>query len=290
MDTARLVEQPDPVFLVGHFRTGSTMLWSLFRTASDRYRAYGEPFHEHLLPMVDNKGLVPNDPTHQDVDDVFAEFRDLDREALGHAVATLYSRERFLLEQDDEAPDMEAYLRFLIDSSPQRPILKFTRATFRVEWLRRRFPGATIIQLVRRPRDIWTSMWGRGRDLEGEPFGSFLAYTELMAQDIGLDLPGDSYRTFYAVMLLADELSEKVADDRLVYEEAVGDFTAWGTRHLVGTGLMEAIPPITMRVDSIGAEGHGDDWYDAQEEAVRSLVGDSVKRFLLGSDREGRES
>ncbi len=290
MHTARLVEQPDPVFLVGHFRTGSTMFWSLFRAAGDRYRAYCEPFHEHLLPMVDNKGLVPNDPTHRDVDDVFAEFRNLDRDALGTLWQPWYSRERFLLEPDDEAPDMEAYLRFLIDSSPRRPVLKFTRATFRVEWLRRRFPGATIIQLVRRPRDIWTSMWGRGRDLEGEPFGSFLAYTELMAQDIGIELPGDAYRTFYALMLLADEVSEKVVDDRWVYEEAVGDFTVWGTRHLVGTGLMGAIPPVTMRADSIGAEGHGDDWYDAQEEIVRSLVGESVKRFLFDSDRGARES
>lgn len=265
----------------------------MFRSASDRYRAYYEPFHTHLLPMVDDEGLVPKDPTHSGTDDLFAEFRLLDREVLGSLWRPWYGRERFLLGRGDEAADMEAYLRFLIDSSPRRPVMKFVRATFRVEWLRARFPDATIIRLVRRPRDVWRSMVARDWGLEDGPYGEFISYTESMSRDIGLDLPGDPYRTFYALMLLADEGSENMVDDRWAYEEAVRDFTSWSTRHLIGTGLMEAVPPISVRTDSIGAESHEGNWFDDQEEAVRSIVGNSVKSFMSDRTREpspGRDS
>jgi hypothetical protein len=266
------------------------MFWSMFRTASDRYRAYCEPFHEHLLSIVDDKDLVDEDPTHTGINDVFAEYRSLDRDALGNVWRPWYGRERFLLKRGDEADGMEAYLRFLIDSSPQRSVMKFTRATFRVEWFREKFPGATIVRLVRRPRDVWRSMWGRDWGVGGEPFGSFIRYSKSMAEDIGLDLPGDPYRTFYALMILGDEMSEKMVDDSWAYEEAVSDFTSWSTRHLIETGLMEAIPPIPVRTDSIGAQIHEGSWFDDQEEAVRSLVGNSVKSFLLDRDREPRTS
>lgn len=259
------------------------MFWNTFRSENDQYRAYCEPFHEHLLAMVDDKDLVPKDPTHTGIEDVFAEYRSLDRDALGNLWRPWFGRERFLLAPDDEAADMDAYLRFLIDSTPQRPVLKFTRATFRVEWLREKFPGATIVHLERRPRDIWTSMWGRDWGVEGGPFGSFIAYSESMANDIGLDLPGDPYRTFYALMILGNEMSEGVMDDSWAYEEAVRDFTSWSTCHLIETGLMESIPPIPVRMDVIGAEIHESNWFDDQEEAVRSLVGNSVKSFLLNS-------
>ena len=264
------------------------MFWSMFRTASDRYSAYCEPFHEHLVSMVDDKDLVPMDPTHTGIEDVFAEYRSLDRKALGQVWRPWFGRERFLLGRDDEAADMEEYLRFLIDSTPRRAVLKFTRATFRVEWLRAKFPGATIVHLVRRPRDIWTSMWGRDRGPDGEPFGSFIQYTRLIAEDIGLDLPGYPYRTFYALMMLGDEMGEKAMNDRWAYEEAVRDFTSWSTRHLIETGLMDVVPPIPVRTNDIGDEVHESSWFDDQEEAVRSHIGNSVKSFLLDSYREPR--
>ena len=279
-----------PIFLVGHFRTGSTMFWNMFRSAGDSVRAYCEPFHEHLLEIVDDRHLIPEDPTHSGIEDYFAEYRHLDREVLGTLWKPWFGRERFMLERDDEAADMEAYLRFLIDSSPQRPVLKFTRATFRVEWLREKFPDSTIVHLERRPRDIWTSMWGRDWNVEGETSGSFIPYTRSMAEDIGLDLPGDLYRTFYALMLLGNEMSEGVADDVWVYEEAVGNYTTWGTRHLIEAQLMEALPQIAIRSAVVPADNHRGKWFDEQEEAVRSMVGNSVKQFLVDGDLGTRAS
>ena len=131
-------------------------------------------------------------------------------------------------------------------------------------------------------------MWGKDWGLEGGPLGSFIPYTKAMAEDVGLHLPGDPYRTFYALILLGDEMSEEVMDDSWAYEEAVRDFTSWSTRHLIETGLMEAIPQIPVRTDFIGAEVHEGNWFDDQEEAVRSLVGNSVKSFLLNNHRQRR--
>lgn len=269
--------KPPPVFLVGHYRTGSTMFWSMLRSASDRYRAYYEPFHEGLLAMVDDEGVVPDDPSHVPVQDKFAEFRSLDRQTLGSLWRPWFGRERFLLERRDEAPDMEAYVRFLVDSTPLRPVIKFTRATFRVKWLRETFPDATIIQLSRKPRAIWASMWKQDQQISA----SFIPYTQTILQDLGLDIPGDPYRLFYAAMLLADEMCEEVVDDRWEYEAAVTDYTNWSTHHLIEAGLLQAIPSISMRSNLIGAEGpHESAWYDDQEQVVRSIVGSSVQRFL----------
>jgi hypothetical protein len=269
--------QRRPVFLVGHYRSGSTMFWSMLRSATDTYQAFYEPFHEDLLTIVDDGGIVPIDPSHHPVEDKFAEFRVLNRQTLGTLWRPWFGRERFLMEREDEAPDMEAYLRFLIDSTPLRPMMKFTRATFRVKWLRETFPDANIIQLAREPRAIWASMWKQDEQISA----TFIRNTQIIVQDLGLDIPGDPYRLFYAAMLLADEMCEEVVDDRWEYEAAVSNFASWGTRHLVEAGLLRAIPPIAMRGDSTDPEGpHDARWYDEQEQAVRSIVGDSVLRIL----------
>ncbi len=259
------------------------MFWSLLRSARERYWGYYEPFHDSLLAMVDDRAVVPHDPTHGGVEDKFAEFRILDRPVLGALWQPWFSQERFVLEREDEAADMEAYVRFLIDSAPLVPVLKFTRATFRVGWLRERFPDAYIVRLSRQPRDIWASMWRQ--DIESS--ATFLSHSQVMVQDIGLELPGDPYRAFYALMLLADELCEEVVDDRWEYEEAVTRFDSWSTRHLIGPGLLDAVPSIAVRSDSIGVKGpHEGDWYDDQERVVRSMVGNSVRRFITGRNRE----
>jgi len=263
------------------------MFWSMLRSTRERYWGYYEPLHDALLAMVDDPAVVPRDTTHGGVEDKFREFRFLDRSTLGALWQRWFSQERFLLEREDEAADMEAYLRFLVDSAPFRPVFKFTRATFRVGWLRQKFPDAYIVQLSRKPRDIWTSMWRQ----DTESSALFIPHSEAMVRDIGLELPGDPYLGFHALMLLADELCQEVVDDRWEYDEAVTGLDMWSTRHLIEPGLLETIPSIAVRSDSIGATGpHDDDWYDDQEQVVRSIVGDSVKQFVKSRNREPRAS
>jgi hypothetical protein len=269
-----------PVFLVGHFRSGSTMFWNLLRTCSECFTAYCEPFHESLLGLVDDPALIPQDRTHSDVEDPFTEYRSLDRSTLGSLWRPWFGREQFLLQADDPAPEMREFIDFLVDSSQRRVVIKFTRASFRIGWLRRQYPSATIIQLARRPRDMWTSMWGRGRGLRGERYGTFLEYADMMARDMRLSVPGDPYRTFFALTRLADECAAGVADDRWDYESAVDDFHDWSLRHLVETGLTPDVPSVQIRTNSRGAEGHSDTWYDAEEATTDDFLGPSVLRYL----------
>jgi len=270
----------NPILLVGQFRTGSTMFWNLLRTSPEQFTSYCEPFHESLLDLTDNPAIIPSDNTHSNIDDPFVEYRSLDRSTLGALWRPWFGQQRFFLRDDDPAPDMREYIDFLVASSESRVVIKFTRASFRIGWLRTHYPSATIIQVARRPRDIWTSMWGRGRGLRGERFGAFFEYTDMIERDIGLSVPGDPYRTFFALTKLADECAAAVADDRWDYESAVGDFRTWALHHLVDTGLTRAVPSVPIRTDSLGAEGHSDAWYDEQEATTNALLGPSALHYL----------
>jgi hypothetical protein len=272
--------EPGPVFLVGQFRSGSTMFWNFLRTCPERFTAYCEPLHESLLDLVDNPALMPRDRTHSDVEDVFLEYRSLDRSTLGSLWRPWFGREQFLLQTDDPAPEMREFIDFLVDSSQRRVVIKFTRASFRIGWLRAQYPSATIIQLARRPRDMWTSMWGRGRGLRGERHGTFMEYAHMMARDMRLSVPGDPYRTFFALTRLADECAAGAADDRWDYESAVHDFHSWSLHHLVETGLTPDVPSVLIRTNSLGAEGHPDTWYDAEEAITDNFIGPSALRYL----------
>jgi hypothetical protein len=283
-----------PIFLVGPFRSGSTMFWNLLRARPEQFTAYCEPFHESLLHLVDDPALIPPDRTHTDVDDPFIEYRSLDRSTLGSLWRPWFGRERFLLLADDPAPEMREFIDFLVDSSQRRVVIKFTRASFRIGWLRRQYPSGTIIQLARQPRDMWTSMWGRGRGFRGERYGTFMEYADMMARDIRLSVPGDPYRTFFALTRLADECAAGLVDDRWEYESAIDDFHDWAIRHLVETGLTPDVPSVLIRRDSRGAEGYSDSWYDTEEAITNDLVGPSVLRYLnemsslSGETDEGR--
>ena len=107
-----------------------------------------------------------------------------------------------------------------------------------------------------------------------------MEYTDMMARDIGLSVRGDPYRTFYALTKLAEECAAEVVDDRWEYESAVLDFPRWALRHLVEAGLTRDVPAVSIRTTSLGAEGHGDEWYDAQESSTDDLLGPSVLKYL----------
>ena len=52
-----------------------------------------------------------------------------------------------------------------------------------------------------------------------------MEYADMMARDMHLAVPGDPYRTFFALTRLANECAAEVADDRWDYESAVRYFT-----------------------------------------------------------------
>jgi hypothetical protein len=268
---------------------------------SGRYTCFCEPLHEHLLAFVDDPDLVRVDPSHIEVTDYFTEYRTLDRTLLGEHWQPWYSQARFFLGRDDDAPDLAAYLDFLVPvagaNAPRgTAAIKFTRMDLRARWLRARFPRARIIHVVRQPRDLWLSTLGFSRheagDLETasqiEPTvgrGAFVTYARRQIDEIGLSLPGPFYRSFYALSRLSAELVGPVADDVWVYEEIVEDFDRWATVHLYRTDLVDERPHLQVRPGVRAPAPELGRWFDDQESAADQIVGPSVATYLGLAER-----
>jgi LPS sulfotransferase NodH len=146
-------ERDDIVFITSRFRSGSTLLWNLFRQTNG-CTSYYEPFNERQWFNPKLRGDAV-DNTHRGVDDYSAEY-----DGLAHLDA-LYDedwiRNKLLMTQESWAPKMKAYIEGLIEHAKGRPILQFNRIDFRLPWIKAHFPNAKIIHLYRHPRDQWCS-------------------------------------------------------------------------------------------------------------------------------------
>ena len=131
------------------------MLWHLLRQLDD-VTAYYEPCHDNLIAHV--RGETPVQESHCLVTSYWDEYKPLmDRLPALHANA--FGVSRMSLEAADHWPELERYLRFLLEGSgPRRPVLQMNRVDFRLPWLKARFPDAIIVHLFRNPRDQWLSM------------------------------------------------------------------------------------------------------------------------------------
>ncbi len=105
--------------------------------------------------------ILWQDDTHDDVKDYWREYRSIPLKRMRTFWQPWFGRERYVLTKEDEAPDLKAYLDFLIDQAEGIPVFKFVRAGLRAEWLRENYPDAQVVHIVRNPRSVWTSMMGR---------------------------------------------------------------------------------------------------------------------------------
>jgi Sulfotransferase family len=142
-----------PIFITGRFRSGSTLLWNIFRHLPG-CTAFYEPLNERRWFDPSSRG-DRIDATHRGVDDYWREY-----EGLGHL--SQWYRENFInrsLYMDAAAwdPDLYRYIAALIEAAPERAVLQFNRVDFRLAWLRTNFPGVRLIHLYRHPRDQWCS-------------------------------------------------------------------------------------------------------------------------------------
>jgi hypothetical protein len=131
------------------------MLWQLLRQL-ENVTAYYEPCHDNLIEHI--RGQTPVQESHLAVKSYWDEYAPLmDRLPGLHSNALGVTR--LHLEATDEWPQLEHYLRFLIDQSrPRRAVLQMNRIDFRLPWLKARFPDAAIVHLFRNPREQWLSM------------------------------------------------------------------------------------------------------------------------------------
>lgn len=150
---SRAASRDDVVIISARFRSGSTLLWNLFR-ATEGCTAYYEPFNERRWFDPAARG-DRTDPTHRGVADYWREYEGL--EDLGRHYRESWISQNLLMGADCWDPAMKRYVEALIDNAANQPILQFNRIDFRLPWFRRHFPRAKLVTLYRHPRDQWIS-------------------------------------------------------------------------------------------------------------------------------------
>ncbi len=146
-------QRRDVVLLTSRFRTGSTLLWQLFRAIPDCV-SYYEPLNERRWFDPASRGDW-TDPTHRGAEDYWKEYEGF--EDLSKHFQESWSWNQFLMEADFWEPRLLSYLEELIRRTAERPVLQFNRMDFRLPWLKAHFPNAKLIHLYRHPRDQWCS-------------------------------------------------------------------------------------------------------------------------------------
>lgn len=145
--------KPAPVFVTGRFRSGSTLVWNLFRHVPGT-RSYYEPFNERRWFDSRYRGSRV-DSTHLGVSDYWSEYDGL--EELGAYFQEAWKLEHLYMPGHAWNPSMQRYIEILIERAPARAVLQFNEVDFRLPWLRAKFPQAKLLHVYRHPRDQWCS-------------------------------------------------------------------------------------------------------------------------------------
>lgn len=221
--------RPAPVFITARFRTGSTLLWNIFRHV-DACTAYYEPLNERrwFRPSLRREWV---DPTHQGVEDYWREYDGLSElEALYREE---WTRRRLYMDGASSDLDLQAYLDVLIARARRVPVLQFNRVDFRLPWLRAAFPRARLIHLYRNPRDQWCSALvqpaSTPRDVtldRFQPYDHFFLCP--WAEDLKYHFPfldparrDVAYRAFYYLWKLSYYFGTTYAHHSLAFEALV---------------------------------------------------------------------
>lgn len=222
---ADLSLRKDIVFISSRFRSGSTLLWNLFRQ-SGVCTSYYEPFNERQWFDPKLRG-VNVDNSHRGVDDYWAEYADLTH--LSNLYNEDWIRNNLLMTEKSWQPGMKSYIEELITAAPLRPVLQFNRIDFRLTWLKHHFPQAKILHLYRNPRDQWCSFLGDPKvmnkdDVQFTYQDSF--YLDIWCQDLTKHYPvldknnsPHPYQRFYYLWKLSLLHGQKFSDLSVNFEE-----------------------------------------------------------------------
>jgi len=224
-------ESEQPLFVTARFRSGSTLLWNLFRHTPG-VTAYYEPLNERqwFRSRPDNDRT---DPTHLNARRYGQEYEGMEDLARWFSKDWTYKD----LYMDERSCDrrLARFLTELIRRAPCRPILQCNRLDFRLPWLRQHFPDAGILLMYRNPREQWLSTQ---RSSAGAPPEHRLVsdeaddyfYSLAWARDLRrvfpfLDLSQHehAYAIHYLLWRLSELFGRRYADMIIAYEDLVAD-------------------------------------------------------------------
>jgi sulfotransferase family protein len=281
-----------PVFITARFRSGSTLLWNMFRQLPG-CRAYYEPLNERQWFDPARRGERV-DRTHLGVSDYWREY-----EGLAHLKR--YYRDRWAdrqLYMSDRSwdPNLKAYIEALIEAAaPQQPVLQFNRVDFRLQWLRRHFPDARIIHLYRHPRDQWCSSLVDLRSCGTNcTVAEFAArdhfYLLSWARDLRYQFPfldpataEHPYDLFYWIWKLSYVFGRRFADDSFAFEALVRSPDREIMRIVAAAGAnAESIQPLKAVIAGDGSIGRwtayaDEEWFRRRESHCETVLADFVR-------------
>jgi Sulfotransferase family len=295
--TIRLARRSPAVFITARFRSGSTLLWNIFRHVKG-CTAYYEPLNERRWFDPRTRGGHV-DRTHRGVDDYWQEYLGL--EALGAVYREDWIARNLYMDASSWDPGLLEYVSRLIEAAPGRAVLQFNRIDFRLPWFRHMFPAAKLIHLYRHPRDQWCSSLVRPRSVPRDvaitrfdPYDHF--YLRGWARDLSHRFPfldervePHPYRLFYYLWKLSYLYGVTHADLSLGFEALVASPDEQIRQLMVVAEIEDYdIDVLSALVTPIPAgrwqEYADESWFRDHEEACEAVLRD----FFLPSARDRR--
>ncbi len=277
-----------PVFVTARFRSGSTLLWNLFRRHPD-FTALYEPLNERRWFDVKNRGSNV-DQTHQGATDYWSEYDGV--EVPAGLFSEQWGRRGLWMSADTVNAGMHAYIKLLATNTRQRAVLQFNRMDFRLPWLRRHFPSASIVHLYRHPREQWCSTLrlpsGYTPEMGWEEFFPYdRFYLSVWARDLRRDFPVldqarsmNAYATYYLIWRLSHAFGSHYSDTSIAYESLIGSTQ----ETLDELSDVLGVSRWTREQSSIVSGTSGDkwpqwasaDWFDGVESTCEAWLGSAA--------------
>lgn len=289
-DSSTVSQRDDIVFVTGRFRSGSTLLWNIFRS-SEYFTSYYEPFNERKWFDRNARGAKV-DATHLGVDDYSREYNNL--EFLERYYDETWIRYHLHMDENSYDYKMKRYIELLVDHAPKRPVLQFNRIDFRLGWLKKNFNNSKLIHIYRHPRDQWCSFLV---DLNSYPsdgsqeFNDHF-YLNMWCRDLQKQFPflsksvaAHPYQRFYLLWRLSYIFGKKYADLSLSLEGLSAKpeeniraiFDLLGSESGVNDKLVSIVKPVGTGKWKKYA---GDEWFAKHEVFCEGLLKEYCRDVL----------
>ena len=287
-------QQRSPILITSRFRSGSTLIWNLFRHI-ENMTAYYEPFNERRWFDPHRRGSRV-DGTHKNVTAYWQEYDGL--HGLEEYYRETWTHTHLYMDPRSWDPLMKHYVSELITQAPGRPCLQFNRIDFRLAWFRHHFPEATIIHLYRHPRDQWcSSLMDMAACPKEAGMAEFAAhdhfYLRQWARDLSYHFPfleeqyiSHPYQLFYYIWKLSYLFGAGFAHISLAFEQLLEApqtqlRTLFHALDIEPHQLQPLLPLIDMDMPALGKwRSYADAaWFEEHERQCESVLAEFWPSF-----------